>query len=128
MSGRAMTLLASIFLDFNLPNAATWFYFSLMLAIGLFFKFNRVFSVRNLDVLTLYLLVPGFLLLMEAEQYGHDAASRRDLMLYGFTWLIAGSLVLFVRCLLDLTLVSRPALTPNLSLAGLAWLAGALFI
>ena len=51
---------ASIFLDFALPNAATWFYFSLLLAVGLFFKFNRFFSVRNFDILSLYLIVPGF--------------------------------------------------------------------
>src|SRR5262249_52871516 len=47
---------------FNLPNATTWFYFSLLLAIALFFKFNRLLSLRNWDVLTLFLLVPGLLL------------------------------------------------------------------
>ena len=55
-----------VFLDFNLPNATTWFYLSLMLAVGMFFKFNRFFSLRNWDILTLYLLVPGFLLLQQA--------------------------------------------------------------
>src|SRR5436305_14850805 len=54
---------ASIFLDFNLPNAATWFYFSLLLAVALFFKFSRLLSFRNWDVLTVFLLVPGLLLL-----------------------------------------------------------------
>src|SRR4051812_27002460 len=52
-----------IFLDFNLPNAATWFYFSMLLAVALFFKFARLLSFRNWDVLTIFLLVPGFLLL-----------------------------------------------------------------
>src|SRR5437764_66895 len=58
---------ASIFLDFNLPNAATWFYFSLLLAVALFFKFARLLSVRNWDVLTVFLLVPGLLLLQESR-------------------------------------------------------------
>src|SRR5207244_1918239 len=57
----------SIFYDFNLPNATTWFYFALLLAIALFFKFSRLLSVRNWDVLTVFLLVPGLLLLQEAR-------------------------------------------------------------
>src|SRR5436190_12591562 len=58
---------ASIFLEFNLPNAATWFYFSLLLAVALFFKFARLLSVRNWDVLTVFLLVPGMLLVQESR-------------------------------------------------------------
>ncbi|MBI2806854.1 MAG: hypothetical protein HYX68_17890 [Planctomycetes bacterium] len=54
----------SIFLDFNLPNATTWFYFSLLLAVALFFKFSRLVSVRNLDVMMLFLLTPGLLLVL----------------------------------------------------------------
>src|SRR5262249_40153165 len=63
----------SIFFDFNLPNAATWFYFSLLLGIALFFKFSRLLSVRNVDVLTLFLLVPGLLLLQEGRQAAPDS-------------------------------------------------------
>jgi hypothetical protein len=51
----------SIFLDFNLPNATTWFYFSFLLAVALFFKFSRLLSMRNLDVVMIFLLVPGLL-------------------------------------------------------------------
>src|SRR5262249_34990037 len=40
----------------------------------------------------------------------------------------AGSAYFLGRCLVDLTLVQRPALAPNLNLGGLAWMAGALFI
>jgi hypothetical protein len=57
----------SIFSEFNLPNSTTWFYFSLLLAIALFFRFTRLLSVRNLDVIGLFLLVPGLLILLEAE-------------------------------------------------------------
>ncbi len=66
---------ATIFFDFNLPNAATWFYFALLLAVALFFKFNRLLSVRNWDVLTLFLLVPGLLLLQESRTTS-DAGRR----------------------------------------------------
>src|SRR3954466_16422811 len=56
---------ASIFLDFNIPNPTTWFYFSALLAVALFFKFSRLLSMRNLDVLTLFLFMPGLLLIAE---------------------------------------------------------------
>src|ERR1700722_19794140 len=102
----------SIFLDINLPNPTTWFYFSGLLAMALFFKFSRLLSMRNLDVLTLYLFMPGFLLLVE----GGDHA------FFGYLWLMIASLYFLVRCLLDLTLVRRPALGSNLNLPGLAWL------
>jgi len=53
----------SVFLDFNLPNATTWFYFSWLLAVALFFKFTRLLSIRNWDVVTIFLLVPGLLII-----------------------------------------------------------------
>src|ERR1700756_3941734 len=59
--------LTSIFFDFRLPNSTTWFYFSLLLAIALFFKFSRLLSVRNWDVITIFLFVPGLLILQEAR-------------------------------------------------------------
>src|SRR5262245_36020061 len=65
---RSMAGPASIFWDFNLPNSTTWFYFSFLLAVALFFEFGRGPSMRNWDVVTLFLLVPGLLLLQEARQ------------------------------------------------------------
>lgn len=106
-----------IFWDFTLPNATTWFYFSLLLAMALFFKFTRLLSVRNLDVLLLFVPVPGFLLLQE-----------RGLELWGYVWLLAGSACLLVRCLFDLALVRRPVMHANLNFGGLAWMAATLFI
>jgi hypothetical protein len=113
-----MPLAGSIFLDINLPNATTWFYFSALLAVALFFKFGRLLSVRNLDVLTLFLLMPGLLLLVES------GGTNR----WGYVWLLLASGYYLVRCLVDLTLDRRPALSPNLSLGGLVWLAVALFV
>jgi hypothetical protein len=106
-----------IFLDFSLPNATTWFYFSALLAVGFFFKFSRFLSIRNLDVVTIYLLVPGLLLLLENAHYW-----------YGFLWLMTVSAYFFLRCLLDLALVRRPALTANLNLSGSCWMAAALLV
>jgi hypothetical protein len=164
----SMNCLGSIFFDFNLPNATTWFYFSLLLAVALFFKFSRLLSVRNLDVLLLFLLVPGLLLLLEAYrplELARSPLPRRSVQMVmggaqaalgsgvglsslapfavasgpiyqppavkpsmGYVWLLSGSLVFLIRCFLDLGLVRRPALTPNLNLSGLAWLGAALFV
>jgi hypothetical protein len=108
---------SSIFFDVNLPSAATWFYFSALLAVALFFKFSRLLCVRNLDVLTVFLLMPGMLLALASE--GRDW--------WAYFWLFIASGYFLVRCLVDLILVRRPALAPNLSPAGLFWLAGTLF-
>src|SRR4029077_14330890 len=94
-----------LFFNVSLPNAPTWFYFSALLAVALFFKFSRLLSVRNWDVLTLYLPMPGLLLLAES-----GGASR-----WGYVWRMAASGYFFLRCLLDLALVRRPALGPNLT-------------
>src|SRR5437773_12544811 len=76
--GAPMSLLASIFQELNLPNAATWFYFSVLLAVALCFKFSRLLSLRNCDVLVLFLFVPGlllFLLAIEQRQMPPETAT-----------------------------------------------------
>jgi hypothetical protein len=160
-----MPSLVSIFLDFNLPNATTWLFFSFLLAMALFFKFSRLISVRNLDVVMIFLLVPGLLIVqavrpqpMPAEKLpavqvvsliGHGAIADSPAMTVeiahftqqcgptienarwlwiGYLWVMVGSVYFFCRCLLDLVLVQRPALAPNLQIGGLAFLAGALLI
>jgi hypothetical protein len=153
----------SIFLDFNLPNATTWFYFSFLLSVALFFKFARVLSMRNWDVVTLFLLVPGLMLVqgprLQPQPLPHHPAVRLAALIgqgsagmlpagpttvgdvgfftttapispswvwIGYLWLMVGSAYVFCRCLFDLALVQRPALAPNLTFGGLAWLAMAL--
>ncbi|MHB1425127.1 MAG: hypothetical protein ACYC3I_18300, partial [Gemmataceae bacterium] len=115
-SSLRMIATSSIFFEIELPNATTWFYFSALLAVALFFKFNRLLSIRNSDVLTLYLPMPGFLLMNGVSPF------------WGYLWLLAASGYFLLRCLFDLTLVRRPALSPNLNFGGLVWLAGALFV
>lgn len=120
----------SIFLDFNLPNAPTWFYLSAILAITLFFKFTRILSFRNWDLLTLFALVPGQLLLFQehsrAAAAGDSPVAAR--LWWGYLWLLAGSAYFMVRCLLDLALVRRPVAEPNLNRSGLACLMVAISI
>lgn len=119
----------SIFLDFNLPNATTWFYFSLLLAVALFVKFSRLLSMRNWDVLTLFLLVPGLLILQQENAARVAGRVHSEKWLWtGYLWLFCGSAYFLFRCLLDLALVRRPALNPNLNYAGLAWLGAALAV
>ncbi len=114
-----------VFLDFQLPNATTWFYFSLLLAIALFFKFRRFLSIRNWDLVSLFALFPGLLLL----PHDSTAATQSNGGVWaGYLWLICGSAYLFVRCVLDLAIVRRPALAPNLDPGGLTWLGCALFV
>ena len=119
----------SIFLDFSLPNAPTWFYLSAILAIALFFKFNRILSLRNWDLITLFLLAPGLLILK--QEYLRAAPgqppSARGLW-WGYLWLLVGSGYFFIRCLIDLAIVRRPALEPNLNRSGLAWLMLTMFV
>jgi hypothetical protein len=120
---------ASIFLEFHLPNSTTWFYFAFFLAVALFFHFGRPFHLRNWDLLALFLFVPGFLFLQEANQ---SAATDRDIAdgerVFGYAWLLAASAVWLFRCFFDLAANRRPVFRSNLAVAGLAWFGVALFV
>src|SRR5438093_11410801 len=67
----------TIFFDFTLPNATTWAVLSALMCIALFFKFNRILTVRNWDLVSLFLLVPGLLLLQEGRA-----------LWFGYLWLM----------------------------------------
>ena len=49
-------------------DSTTWAYLSSLLLVALFFKFNRFWSIRNLDLLLIVLLAPG-LLMIESGRY-----------------------------------------------------------
>lgn len=104
-------------------NPTSWFYLSSLLSIALFFKFNRILSVRNLDLLLIILLAPGLL----AVEFGLRRASG-DALGIGFLWLFAVSALFLVRMLFDSTMVRRPMLEPNLTTGGLVFLGGALLV
>lgn len=135
----------SIFLDFTLPNSTTWFYFSLFLTISLFFNFQRLFSLRNFDLLALFLFVPGLLLVQESKQIrlpipatppGFDAiadaeraTTRADsLRTLGYLWLLIASSYWMVRCLMDMALARRPLPTANMTNPALIFFALSLML
>jgi hypothetical protein len=55
---------------------ATWFYLSSLLMLGLFFKFSRLWSVRNLDLLLLILLGPGLLFIYYGRQLDRQTSEQ----------------------------------------------------
>jgi hypothetical protein len=87
----------------------TWFYLSSLLILAVFFRFNRVFSVRNLDVLALIAFTPGMIYLAMGAT------------LQGYVWLFVVGTFLFCRIAADVFLRRRPLLDPNLSFTGLAF-------
>jgi hypothetical protein len=90
-----------------------WLFLTLLGCVTLFFKFSRIWSVRNLDLLLLFALAPGMKLLV-----GHEESQPW----IAFLWLFIGSVFWLVRCFVDLGLSRRPLLEPNLNAAGLACL------
>lgn len=118
----------SIFFDFTLPNSASWFYFALFLAVALFFQFSRPVSLRNWDLLALFLFAPGFLLIQEANQSAAAGAPRPERERFaGYAWLLAASAYWMVRCLLDAASRKRPLPAPNLAAPAMAWFGCSLF-
>src|SRR5512139_2716815 len=49
-------------------DPVSWAYLASLLLVGLFFKFNRFWSVRNLDLVLLILLAPGLLMVHEGQR------------------------------------------------------------
>ena len=96
-------------------NAPTWFYLSLLLIIAVFFKFSRIWSVRNLDLSLLLALSPGLLFVKS----GYAGSTL------GYCWLFAVSGLLLFRLLFDWALTRRPRMEQNLNPAGMAFLCGA---
>src|SRR2546425_395254 len=93
-----------------------WLFLSLLGCVTLYFKFSRVWSVRNLDLLLLFVLAPGLMMLV-----GNGGGGKQPWVAFGL--LFVGSALWLVRCLIDLGLPRRPLLEPNLNAAGLSCLA-----
>ena len=115
--------MSEILFHYYRVNPTTWFYLSSILAIALFFKFGRLWSVRNLDLAGLVLLAPGLL----AVEYGGFKASPAAQQL-GYIWIFTVSGFFLVRMLFDSLMVRRPLLEPNLTTGGLLFLGAALLI
>ena len=87
-----------------------WLFLTFLSILTLFFKFSRIRSVRNLDLLLLFAPAPGLMRLVGSGASPPWAA---------YALLFLGSGCWLVRCLLDLGLGRRPLLEPNLNAAGL---------
>jgi hypothetical protein len=53
--------MSEILFHYYRVNPTTWFYLASLLSVAVFFKFNRVWSVRNFDLAGLILFAPGLL-------------------------------------------------------------------
>lgn len=69
--------MSELLFQYESVHPTTWVYLSSLLMIGLFFKFSRFWSVRNLDLILLILLSPGLLLVHFGERMMADAAKLR---------------------------------------------------
>ena len=98
-------------------SGATWIYLSALLIVGVYFRFNRLWSRRNLDLVLLLALSPG-LLLIEHGAMQPDADAGR----IGYTVLLLASAALLVRVLLDPFARWRPRFEQNMNSAGMLWL------
>lgn len=96
-------------------NDPTWFYLSFLLILAVYFKFSRLWSIRNFDLVLLLLISPGLLLV-------------RDDATLGYGWLFGITGLLLVRTLSDGLITRRPRLEQNMNAAGMAFLCAATFL
>lgn len=54
--------MTELLFDYHAVHPSTWAYLSSLLTIALFFKFSRVWSLRNVDLLLVIALAPGLLM------------------------------------------------------------------
>ena len=115
--------MSDILFQYTRVDPTTWVYLSSFMMIALFFKFNRVWSVRNLDLVCLVLLAPGVVLV----EYGlsHESPNIEQA---GYIWLFVTSAIFMVRLLLDPLMVRRPLLEPNLTVGAMTFSGISLFL
>lgn len=94
---------------------ATWFYLSLLLIVAVFCRFNRLISLRNLDLVLLLSIAPGLLLVNKGYGFGHG-------------WLFVVTGCWLIRLFSDSSWKRRPLLEQNLNSAGMAFLAISVFV
>lgn len=96
-------------------NRPTWFYLSTILILAVYLRFNRWWSLRNLDLLLILAASPGLLFL-------HEGSGN-----LGYGWLYVTTCVFLVRILIDPVLHRRPYLGQNMTPGGLGFLCLAAF-
>ncbi len=129
--------MSEILFHYERVNPTTWAYLSSLLTLALFFKFNRLLSVRNLDLLLLILLAPAMIcikwgldhpMLGGAVVGDPDGVSPERVEELGYLWLFGINTLLLVRMLADTMMVRRPLLEPNLTAGGLSFLTVSLLL
>jgi len=100
-------------------NDPTWFYLSFLLSLAVYFKFSRLWSIRNLDLVLLLLVSPGLLLVRDENE---------TVAAFGYAWLFLATALLLVRALTDGLITRRPRLEQNMNAAGMAFLCAATFL
>ncbi|MBM4076576.1 MAG: hypothetical protein FJ267_13175, partial [Planctomycetes bacterium] len=93
-------------------NAPTWFYLSILLILAVFYRFGRVWSIRNFDLSFMLLLAPGLLFVRAAP----------DGSPLGYYWLFTVSGLMLARLIFDSAFTRRPRMEQNLNSAGMAFL------
>jgi hypothetical protein len=112
-----------ILIQYEPINPTTWAYLSSLLMIALYFKFNRILSIRNLDLIGLILLAPALLMVQYGKVHGKPGVEHA-----GYIWLFTVNGLCLLRVLLDAMMVRRPLLEPNLTVGGMTFLGISLFV
>ncbi len=112
-----------ILLHYERIKPGSWAYLASLLILALYFKFSRVWSVRNLDLVGLILLTPGLIFVIYGQEKNLPGYEQT-----GYIWLFVVGGLFIVRLLLDPMMVRRPLLEPNLSVGGLTFLGSALLL
>ena len=112
-----------ILFEYNV-TPTTWAYLSALLILGIYFKFRRFWSVRNLDLLGLISFTPGLLLIF----HGLTKPNATNLVTLGYWWLLVAGVLFVFRLFLDSMMVRRPLLEPNLNASGLTFTGAALLV
>src|SRR4029077_8119743 len=99
-----------VLVQYDPVNPTTWGYLASLLMIALYFKFNRILSVRNLDLLGLVALAPALLMVEYGRKHANLSVEHA-----GYVWLFTVSGFFLLRLLLDALMVRRPLLEPNLT-------------
>jgi hypothetical protein len=120
--------MSDILFQYQRVNPTTWAYLSSLLLVALYFKFNRIWSVRNGDLLGLIMLAPALLMVQYGLQHASDEPRAKIVEHAGYIWLFGVSGLFMFRLLLDAFMVRRPLLEPNLTIGGLTFLGGSLFL
>jgi hypothetical protein len=90
-------------------NEPTWFYLSLLLILAVFFRFGRIFSLRNFDLALMLTIAPALLFAQEVPARGAFC-------------LVAVTLGLLARTIFDSSFTRRPKLPQNMNPSGLTFL------